>query len=1089
MTSLQHLIEQPLVHRFGLTLLHFLWQGAAVAIVMTIVFRLLRRRSAELRYVASVAGLVLMVVLPVVTFSLVEVPTASTEALGPSATDQMNAPESPHAAGPGASLLAPTAGEGAAEGRPALASQTESATSEVQPASGPEDHVLAASEGAAAADSPAGTRWVDRIRPTLPWIVLAWVVGVLFFSTRLAGGWLYVVRLRRHSAHKAAEPVVRTADRLCQRLGIRRAVTLLESALVSVPSAVGLLRPVILLPASTLMGLTPEQLESLLAHELAHIRRHDYLVNALQCVIEALLFYHPAVWWLSGRIRTERENCCDDLAVQVVGNRLLYARALADMADLGQRQRQLALTAGGGNLAGRIRRLLGAASDAPARHSAWWAGAILLLTVAGITLALSLGSAARLARAEDGQPAALDEAESAAAEEDVPAAVDSKTGTASQSGAKEPAEEPAFRLFDGFDGRPALDWDIVRPDPTHVSLAKNPGKLTITTQRGSIYGDPETAADKDPPKNFYLIPNPASEGAGFVITTCIESFHPKVPYQQAGLLVYDDEDNYLKWVMEHALNSPSFTLIHETDQQPVGDYNRVPDEPNLERFWLRLMKRGKWYQYSYSTDGEQYTLVDEVVWGTGAPQWVGILAKVAQADEEIDARFDSFEIRSLTLAERDDPEFLARQELYGTWEVVSASFDGKPLEKRPLSRFAFDARQLAVTEGRKSIRTEYTLDVTNDPKVLLMSGAVAGGPAPVRAVYSSEADSLVLCFNPRPEAPAPEKLETNEGDGRFLITFRRMSADEVAAIRRDSQSWAIRFQNLDKDNDQLLTLQELTADRTSPASVEQAAGILKGLDKDADGKLTLDEFTTWSREVQFLRFDLNADGGLSVHEFFGADMRSATAEQTRRVFALVDKDHDGLLSLDEYSRRTAEAWFAKLDTNGNQRLTLSEYAAGNQPQVRTNRCDIIFAELDRNGDGTLSLEEFDDTSEEVSFHWKDSTGDRKLDFKEYALWLKTPKEIEDGRKQFAAKDTDGDALLTFKEYAYRSSDVAFWKADQDGDDRLSPDEFKAGRPSETVDQLEAAFKAIDQNGDGKISLAEFNDRAAADKPDAAKDDR
>ena len=119
--------------------------------------------------------------------------------------------------------------------------------------------------------------------------------------------------------------------RLSRRLHITRAITLFESTLVDVPTVIGFVKPVILLPASVLGGLTPQQLEAILAHELAHIRRHDYIVNLLQSLLETLLFYHPAVWWLSRRIRIEREHCCDDLAVSLCGDPLVYARALADL--------------------------------------------------------------------------------------------------------------------------------------------------------------------------------------------------------------------------------------------------------------------------------------------------------------------------------------------------------------------------------------------------------------------------------------------------------------------------------------------------------------------------------------------------------------------------------------------------------------------------------------------------------------------------------------------------------------------------------------------------------------------------------------
>src|SRR5262249_55483729 len=145
-------------------------------------------------------------------------------------------------------------------------------------------------------------------------------------------------------------------SRLAARLRVRMPVKLVESALVEVPTVIGWLKPMILLPAAALAGLDPRQLEALLAHELAHVRRHDYLVNLLQTAIETLLFYPPAVWWLSRRIREERELCCDDLAITVCGDGMVYARALATMEEL-RSAPALTLAADGGSLLARIRRI------------------------------------------------------------------------------------------------------------------------------------------------------------------------------------------------------------------------------------------------------------------------------------------------------------------------------------------------------------------------------------------------------------------------------------------------------------------------------------------------------------------------------------------------------------------------------------------------------------------------------------------------------------------------------------------------------------------------------------------------------------
>jgi hypothetical protein len=200
------------------------------------------------------------------------------------------------------------------------------------------------------------------------------------------------IRLRDNEPLEAAW--LETLNDLRLRLGVSRPVRLLKSALVEVPTVIGWLRPVILVPAAALSGLTPRQLEAVLAHELAHVHRHDYLVNAFQCLVETLMFYHPVAWWISRCIREERENCCDDLVIEVCGDRLLYARALAAMEGLRGELPDLAFAASGGSLLNRIRRLLGVSSETGAvsiRQLSGLAllGVGLLVIVLGVRLALS----------------------------------------------------------------------------------------------------------------------------------------------------------------------------------------------------------------------------------------------------------------------------------------------------------------------------------------------------------------------------------------------------------------------------------------------------------------------------------------------------------------------------------------------------------------------------------------------------------------------------------------------------------------------------------------------------------------------------
>ena len=216
-------------------------------------------------------------------------------------------------------------------------------------------------------------------------LLSAWIAGVVMLTLRLFSGWMWVQRMKSRDARPVREGIETMGRRLMRRLHIGRAVRFLESKTVDVPTVIGWLRPVVLLPVSTLAGLTPRQVEAILAHELAHIRRHDYLVNLLQVVVETLLFYHPAVWWLSHRIRVERENCCDDLAVSLCGDPVAYAAALAELEGLRGSSGELALAASGGSLLQRIKRVLGAPTHA-GRAPGWLAAGMALLLVAALSV-------------------------------------------------------------------------------------------------------------------------------------------------------------------------------------------------------------------------------------------------------------------------------------------------------------------------------------------------------------------------------------------------------------------------------------------------------------------------------------------------------------------------------------------------------------------------------------------------------------------------------------------------------------------------------------------------------------------------------
>jgi len=303
-------------------LLHSIWQCAAVALLLAGVLALLRGSSSNVRYVASCCAMALMLLLPSATVwkFLSSTPSAQLE----DTSEVMGAT--------GEFQIRPSPG-GRLNEKPVTSS-----VGSLQPARG---------------ESPA-----ERAAHLLPWLTLFWLAGVMLLSMRTLGGLVLAHRMKLHGTRPVSGLWRERAAEIARKLSMSSPVKVLESSRVSVPTAVGWLRPAILLPASAFTGLTPQQLEAVLAHELAHVRRHDYLVNVLQTGVETLLFYHPAVWWVSRQIRAEREHVCDDMAVRVTGDAMTYARALTRIERLRTAAPRLAMAADGGSLRSRVSRLV-----------------------------------------------------------------------------------------------------------------------------------------------------------------------------------------------------------------------------------------------------------------------------------------------------------------------------------------------------------------------------------------------------------------------------------------------------------------------------------------------------------------------------------------------------------------------------------------------------------------------------------------------------------------------------------------------------------------------------------------------------------
>jgi D-alanyl-D-alanine endopeptidase (penicillin-binding protein 7) len=224
--------------------------------------------------------------------------------------------------------------------------------------------------------------WLDTMQARLHIVVTAWATGVGLMALRLIVGLAWVGRLRRHAVFAPAVWQGRL-DTLALRMGLRRHVPLKLHAALSSPITVGFWRPVVLLPAALLSGMPVAMLEALLAHELAHVRRWDYLLNLLQSLVEALLFFHPVVWWLSARMRVEREQVADELAAQVLGDPRDLALALRELSRTASPASQpaLILSSRGGPLLKRIERLL-----APQPDTASWKLALPALLLACVTM-------------------------------------------------------------------------------------------------------------------------------------------------------------------------------------------------------------------------------------------------------------------------------------------------------------------------------------------------------------------------------------------------------------------------------------------------------------------------------------------------------------------------------------------------------------------------------------------------------------------------------------------------------------------------------------------------------------------------------
>lgn len=329
-------ISESIISAVGWTLLHAVWQGFIFVLIAAIVLYALRKRPSYGRYWVGISTMTLQLITSVVTFAIYYQPYTA---------------------------------------------------SGVVPKIVPSAHYLASRLAYAQVALPWYKQVLLFLQIHLDSIVLFWGIGASVLLIRLVGSWVYVQQLRAEGIRLTEPRVQSLFRRIADTLQVRQTVHLFESVRVNTPMVIGFVKPVVLLPVGLVTGLTTKQVEAVLAHELAHVKRYDYLVNLLQSLVEVVYFFHPALWWLSVRVREEREHCCDDIAIQVCGDKIALVKALAEVASFRSTPvLAMAFASKKGVLLNRVQRILGV-SARPSTSNGNLAGVLLVIL---LTLGVSV---------------------------------------------------------------------------------------------------------------------------------------------------------------------------------------------------------------------------------------------------------------------------------------------------------------------------------------------------------------------------------------------------------------------------------------------------------------------------------------------------------------------------------------------------------------------------------------------------------------------------------------------------------------------------------------------------------------------------
>lgn len=316
MNALIDFFGYELINALGWSIFHILWQGVILILFLGLLLRLLRNKSSNVRYNIAVIGLVAIVGLSAMNF---------VQNYNKSANSNI---ELPYYQDISKNVLFDF-------------SDTENDFYSVSAYDDIKSIVL-------------------KVDKYFPFMVNLWILGVILFTLKFIFSFLYTIRLKNTKTRPVSIQWIKRFENLQDRLRIQKSIAYLESYIIKIPVVLGHLKPVVLVPAEMLTGMPGNQIEAIIAHELAHIRRNDYIINVLQTIVETIFFFHPAVWYISAQIRKERENCCDDLALTVCNESIVYAKALVSIQELTLNRHYSAVAFSGNkkHLLNRIKRMI-----------------------------------------------------------------------------------------------------------------------------------------------------------------------------------------------------------------------------------------------------------------------------------------------------------------------------------------------------------------------------------------------------------------------------------------------------------------------------------------------------------------------------------------------------------------------------------------------------------------------------------------------------------------------------------------------------------------------------------------------------------